>query len=265
MLECVINVSEGRRSDVVTAVAAAAGDAILDLHSDPDHHRSVITVVGEETARRVAAVTVDTIDLAAHRGAHPRIGALDVVPFVPLAGTGLDDAIAARNRFAHWAARELELPCFLYGPERSLPEVRRGAFTTLRPDTGPDHPHPSAGATAVGARRVLVAYNLWLAEPDVALARRIAARLRGPTVQALGLAVAGGAQVSVNLLDPEHLGPAELHDRVAAMAPVARAELVGLMPAAALQRIDRRRWAELDLGEDRTIEARLERAGERAR
>jgi glutamate formiminotransferase / 5-formyltetrahydrofolate cyclo-ligase len=263
VLECVINVSEGRRSDVIDTISGAAGDSLLDVHRDADHHRSVITVVGEEAARAVAAAAVAGIDLTGHDGAHPRMGAVDVVPFVPIASTDLGEALAARGRFATWAGSELGVPCFLYGPERTLPQVRRTAFTDLTPDTGPPQPHPSAGATAVGARPVLVAYNVWLAQPDLDLARRIAARLRGPAVRALGLAVGEHVQVSMNLLAPDAVGPAEVYDAVAMLAPVARAELVGLLPAAVLDRADRHRWTELDLADDRTIESRLERAGQR--
>jgi glutamate formiminotransferase len=261
VLECVVNVSEGRSGDVLADLAAAAGGALLDLHADPDHHRAVLTLAGEEAPRAVARAAVERIDLRTHAGAHPRIGAVDVVPFVALGATPPDAAVGARDRFARWAADELGLPCFLYGPERSLPDVRRGAFGTLAPDTGPPRPHPTAGAAAVGARPVLVAYNVWLAEPDLAAARRLAAALRGPAVRALGLAVGDAVQVSVNLVDPLAVGPAAVHDRVAAEVAVARAELVGLVPAAVLRAVPRHRWAELDLAEDRTIEARLEAAG----
>jgi glutamate formiminotransferase len=257
VLECVVNVSEGRRPDVVTALAAAAGRSLLDVHRDPDHHRSVLTLVGEEAPRAVAAAVVATLDLVAHAGAHPRIGVVDVVPFVPLAGSDLDDAVGARDRFAAWAATELGLPCFLYGPERSLPDVRRSAFDSLAPDIGPLVPHPSAGAVAVGARPVLVAYNIWLAEPDLARARAVAEAVRGPAVRALGLGVGEAVQVSMNLVDPSAVGPAEAYDAVASRAAVARAELVGLIPGSVLAAVPRRRWAELDLAEDRTIEARL--------
>lgn len=257
-----MNVSEGRRADVVAALTAAAGAALLDVHVDPDHHRSVLTLAGDEVedaTRAVARVAVARIDLSGHAGAHPRIGALDVVPFVPFPGSEarLDDAVGARDRFARWAADELGLPSFLYGCERSLPEVRRGAFRTLRPDAGPPRPHPSAGAVAVGARPVLVAYNLWLAEADLGLARRVAAELRSPAVRALGLGVGSAVQVSCNLVDPASFGPADAYDAVARRAAVARAELVGLVPAAVLAAAPERRWAELDLDPSRTVEARL--------
>jgi glutamate formiminotransferase len=264
VLECVINISEGRREDVVAAIGAAAGRSLLDVHSDADHHRSVLTLAGsevEEAARAVTRVAVASIDLSTHAGVHPRLGAVDVVPFVPLAGSALDDAVAARDRFAAWAAASLGLPCFLYGPERSLPDVRRQAFSALAPDTGPSAPHPTAGAVAVGARPVLVAYNLWLASADVARAREVARSQRSEHVRALGLDVGGQAQVSCNLVSPLVVGPDAVYDAVAAVAEVARAELVGLVPAAVAAAIPERRWAEVDVDPSRTIEARLEQAG----
>lgn len=261
MLECVINISEGTRLDVVETIGRAAGRELLDVHTDADHNRSVLTVVGEQTARAVAAATVLTLDLGRHEGVHPRIGVLDVVPFVPLGTSTLDDAVAARDRFARWAGDTLGVPCFVYGPERSLPDIRRGAWTDLAPTTGPDHPHPTAGAIAVGARPVLVAYNVWLAEPDLDLARAVARDVRGPGIRTLGLAVGDEVQVSMNLIDPLVVGPAAAYDAVADRAPVARAELVGLVPEAVLGVVDPRRWAELDLAPDRTIEARLAARG----
>jgi glutamate formiminotransferase len=182
-----------------------------------------------------------------------------VVPFVPLDGDSLDSAIAARDRFAAWAGDELRVPVFLYGPERSLPEVRAHAFAAdLPPSAGPASPHPTAGAICAGARPVLVAYNVWLAPGSpVAMARRVAAEVRSPTVRALGLDLGGRAQVSMNLVAPDSFGPGDAYDAVAARAPVERAELVGLLPAAVLQAIPVGRWAELDLGPSRTIESRL--------
>lgn len=263
MLECAINISEGRRPRVIAAIAAEAGADLLDVHTDADHHRSVLTVIGEPAARAVTEAAVAAVDVSSHVGAHPRFGAVDVVPFVALDGATLADAVAARDRFARWAAVELAVPCFLYGPERSLPEVRRSAFATLAPDIGPAAPHPTAGAVAVGARPVLVAYNVWLDDADLALARGVARELRSPNVRALGLRVGEAVQVSMNLLDPETMGPAEVYDAVAARARVRRAELVGLLPAAVLGRIARGRWGELDIDEARTIEARVARASHR--
>ena len=266
MLECVVNVSEGRRPDVIGAVAGAAGSALLDVHSDAHHHRSVLTLGGpdvEGAVRAVAAVAVEQIDLRAHTGVHPRLGAVDVVPFVPLDGSSLADAVSARDRFARWAAETLDLPCFLYGPERSLPEVRKQAFSALAPDVGPPRAHRTAGACCAGARPVLVAYNLVLAPPaDLASARSVAAAVRIPdVVRALGLQVGDAVQVSLNLVDPTAHGPGAAFDAVAARAPVARAELVGLLPRSILSGIPRNRWAELGLSEAGTIEARLEEAG----
>ena len=262
MLECVVNVSEGRRRDVVDAVAAAAGASLLDLHTDPHHNRAVLTLAGneglEDAVRAVATETVHRIDVRAHGGVHPRVGALDVVPFVPLAGATMADAMAARDRFATWIGTHLGVPCFLYGPERPLPAVRRRAFVDLVPDTGPSVAHPTAGATCVGARGVLVAYNLWLApEAGLEVARSVAAAVRAPAVRALGLDVGGRAQVSMNLVDPLVVGPAQAYEAVAALAPVAGAELVGLVPAAVLEAVPADRWAELDLDPVRTIEGRL--------
>ncbi len=256
-----VNVSEGRRADVLRLLGDAAGDDLLDVHTDADHHRSVFTLLGEGAPRRLAAAAVAHLDLRDHDGAHPRIGVVDVVPFVALGDAVLADAVAARDRFCEWAADELALPCFRYGPERSLPDVRRGAFRELAPDTGPPVPHATAGACAVGARPVLVAYNLWLATPDLGLARRIAAEIRGPAVRALGLRVGDHVQVSMNLIDPATAGPDRVWDDVAARASIARAELVGLIPAAVLDATPEHRWATLDLSADRTIEARADRVG----
>jgi glutamate formiminotransferase len=262
-LECVVNVSEGRDRTTIDAIASAGGSTVLDVHTDPHHHRSVLTLGGadaavEDAARAVATEAVRRIDIRLHVGVHPRLGAVDVVPFVPLAGAGMPGAVAARDRFATWAADDLDVPCFLYGPERALPDVRRRAFTGLLPDRGRPVPHPTAGAMCVGARSILVAYNVWLPEGvDRATARRVAAEVRSPAVRALGLDVGGRAQVSMNLVDPASVGPAEAYDAVAARVAVAGAELVGLLPAAVLAAVPESRWEELDLGASRTIEATL--------
>lgn len=261
MLECVVNISEGRRQAVVSTIADAAGDRLLDLHHDPHHNRSVLTLVGEGAARAVARAAVGHIDLRLHEGVHPRLGAIDVVPFVPLAGSELADALRARDDFAAWAAEELGLPCFLYGPERSLPDLRREVLTSWHPDVGPTQPHPTAGGCAVGARMPLVAYNLWLADADLEKARRLAASIRGPRVRALGLQVGSHVQVSMNLIEPELTGPAAVYDLLSRSAAIDRAELVGLLPLSVLGRIPPARWETLDLAPDRTIEARLEAAG----
>ncbi|QXC60438.1 hypothetical protein KSP35_19245 [Aquihabitans sp. G128] len=259
MLECVVNISEGRDLRVIEAVSGAAGDDLLDVHTDPHHHRSVLTLVGEDAPRAVARAALDHLDLRGHDGVHPRIGVVDVVPFVPLGPATMADAVAARDAFGAWAAAELDLPSFAYGPERSLPDVRRHAFGALAPDHGPAGPHPSAGAVAIGARPLLVAYNVWLAEPDLERARAVAKAIRRPGLRTLGLAVGDRVQVSMNLVDPEHLGPGEATDAVAAEVAIAGCELVGLVPRSVLEATDPDRWGALDLAEDRTIEARLAR------
>lgn len=281
LTECVINISEGRDVDVIRDIADQAEATLLDVHTDPEHHRSVLTLGGqtdsiEEAARSVMSTAVRRIDLGDHQGVHPRMGVVDVVPFVPLGPTGrIDTAIDARNRLAAWAGSDLELPCFLYGPERSLPDVRREAFRTLDPDTGPSTPHPTAGATAVGARPLLVAYNIWITVSEgsefdtagaVGLARGIASSIRSPSVRSLGLAVGSGAQVSCNLIEPHATDVATLFDTVShlvdeAGGDVERAELVGLVPRELLTGVPSHRWAELDLSEEKTIEGRLASVG----
>ncbi|MGQ0433044.1 MAG: hypothetical protein ACT452_11640 [Microthrixaceae bacterium] len=262
MLECVINISEGRDLERVGRIAATAGADLLDVHSDPHHHRSVLTVVGEAAPRAVATAAVHELDLRHHTGVHPRLGVVDVVPFVALAGASAADALGARDRFAAWLSDTYEVPCFLYGPERTLPEIRRTAFTSLAPDLGPASPHLTAGATAVGQREVLVAYNVWIADTDLDTVRRIARAARGDGIRALGLRVGERFQVSMNLIHPTTAGPADAHDRVASLAAAAGArvdgaELVGLLPQCALERVPTHRWAALDLSVERTIEARL--------
>ncbi|MGH9149819.1 MAG: glutamate formimidoyltransferase, partial [Acidimicrobiales bacterium] len=201
------------------------------------------------------------LDLRAHAGAHPRLGVVDVVPFTPWAPATMADAVAARDRFAAWAAAELGVPCFLYGPERQLPDIRRHAFTRVLPDVGPGQPHPRAGVMCVGARPPLVAYNLWLDGASAGTARAIARQVRRPGVRALGLDLGGQAQVSCNLTDPDRTGPELVYDAVGALARIARAELVGLLPATVLERVDPARWAALGLSPSRTVEARLHAAG----
>ena len=265
MLECVINISEGRELPLVTLIAQRAESGLLDVHSDRRHNRSVLTLAGadvEEAAFAITEAAVAELDLGRQSGVHPRLGVVDVVPFVPLPGmaSNLGDAVAARDRLAQRVGIELGVPCFLYGPDRTLPDVRRGAFTTLWPDVGPAEPHPTAGAVCVGARPVLVAYNLWLAEGDMATARAIATSIRGPAVQALAFE-AGGPQVSCNLIDPDVIGPAVVYDLVAAQAPIRRTELVGLLPRSVLEATPQDRWFQLGLSPERTIEARLREAG----
>jgi glutamate formiminotransferase / 5-formyltetrahydrofolate cyclo-ligase len=281
----VVNISEGRRPDVVAAVAAACGPALLDVHTDPDHHRSVLTLAGsaDEVAEAALALTrraVERIDLSVHAGVHPRLGAVDVVPFVPLAPDGIDRAAAVARSWAERAATELGIPVFLYGDAdpagRSLPDLRRTAFRERRPDFGPSVPHPTAGGVAVAARPFLVAVNCELdggpatgLAADLAAARAVARAVRErdgglPGVRALGfiLASKSRAQVSMNLVDLPATGvetaceavrrEAERHGR-----SVTAVELVGLLPADELARCSREflTWARLT--PDRTIEGRL--------
>jgi glutamate formiminotransferase / 5-formyltetrahydrofolate cyclo-ligase len=275
ILECVANVSEGRDEAVLDSLAASAGAPLLDLHRDPHHHRAVLTMAGPDelvtaAARSLAGTAVDLLDLRSHAGAHPRLGVLDVVPFVPYEPGGppprdLSRAVEARDAFARWLGTALGVPSFLYGPlpagtRRTLPEVRRHAFATLTPDYGPTVPDPRTGATAVGARPVLVAYNVWVDSADVA--RRVAPLVRRPELRALGLAVGARAQVSCNLLAPEVLGPAQAYDLVRTLVrelggSVEGAELVGLLPEWVLAAVPPARRPELGLSAEATVEARL--------
>jgi glutamate formiminotransferase len=285
MLEAVINISEGRQADVVEAVAAGGGPCVLDVHTDPDHNRSVLTLAGQpqavaEAALAIARAAVARIDLSGHAGVHPRLGAVDVVPFVPLDDPGPAGLAAAAELARAWAQRaaaELGLPAFLYDaadPDgRSLPEVRRDAFRGRRPDFGPGEPHPTAGAVAVGARPVLVALNCELSDGDIAVARAVARALRErdgglPGVRALGFELASKdrAQVSMNLVDLAATGVETACEAVRREAgrrgrSVTAVELVGLLPAAELERCSGEFLAWSGLSADRTIEARLQAAG----
>lgn len=280
LIESVINISEGQNLPTVEAIAHLADEALIDVHTDAAHHRSVLTLAGEldsvETAAQaVITAAVQRLDLGLHKGVHPRLGVADVVPFAPLTGSVTEEVIALRNRVASWESTELSVPCFLYGTGRSLPEIRREAFRTLSPDVGPMSPHPTAGATALGARPLLVAYNVWISVSEggecdsggaLAMAKEVASLVRSDSVRTLGLPIGTGAQVSCNLIDPSTVGVAALFDSIAHLVEVAggaveRAELVGLLPSAALVGIPAHRWRELDVSEDRTIEARLTERG----
>ena len=174
--------------------------------------------------------------------------------FVPLDDSTIEDAINARNEFAEFAASELKIPSFVYGPERDLPEVRKRAFVDLTPDFGPNESHPTAGAICVGARQILVAYNVWLKNSTIEDGRRIARELRSREVRTLGLKLGDEIQVSMNLIAPDVAGPAFVFDEIAKRAEIDRAELVGLVPARVLTQITKSRWAELDLSKEKTIE-----------
>lgn len=257
MLECVTNLSEGRDEVALTRLADVVGNDLLDLHRDGDHHRSVFTMVDTDAPRHLAREAVRTLSLGNHHGVHPRLGVVDVVPFVPLGEATMHDAIQARDEFAQWIVDELGVPVFLYGPERSLPEARRTAWTSLVPDLGPHVPHPSAGAVCVGAREPLVAWNMWLDGVDLARTREVAAAVRNAHLRTLGLQVGPFTQVSCNLVSPHIVGPAEAFDAVSTHVHVDHCELVGLVPQSVLEAVPETRWASLDLDRTRTIEWRL--------
>ncbi|MGZ6978106.1 MAG: glutamate formimidoyltransferase [Acidimicrobiia bacterium] len=283
MLECVVNVSEGRRPDVLDSLSRAGGPELLDVHTDADHHRSVFTLASSEpaateaAARRLAGACADAgLTLADHDGVHPRLGVIDVVPFVSLEPTQRSVSVDAARAFAHWIGAELEIPAFLYDladPEhRTLPSVRREAFSVRQPDAGPAAPHPSLGATAVGARPVLVAVNLELARGDLGLACAVARRIRERDgglrgVRALGLALPSlsRAQVSMNLVELPATGLetacAVARDHVEELGGlVGRVELVGLVPAAVLDACSAEFLAWSGLSENETIEWRATEA-----
>ncbi len=265
LVECVPNFSEGRDPSVIDGLRAALtgvpGVRLLDVQADPAHHRSVFTLVAPpaaavEAAFRAIAVARERIDLTRHSGEHPRMGATDVVPFIPVRDVTMDDCVALARRLGERVGRELEIPVYLYAraaarPERErLPDVRKGEFEGLRerigtdpaadPDFGPRRIHPTAGATAIGARPFLVAFNIYLATSDVAAAKEIAKQIRTssgglPAVQASGFDVGGRAQVSMNLLDIDVTSPATVFTAVKDLAGardvrIERSEIVGLIP-----------------------------------
>ena len=260
MLLAVPNVSEGRDHAVIERLAGGFGGLrLLDVHSDPDHGRSVITLAGEQAdvapgLLAGAREAVAAIDISGHGGLHPHVGAIDVAPVVYLEPASRGAAVAAALTAGALIGDELEVPVFLYGAlagGRERAELRAGGIEQLRqrmasgelvPEYGPRAPHPTAGAVLVTARPPLVAFNIDLDTDDVELARAIAADLResggGPRgVRAIGLFLAerGRAQVSLNVHDPAGAPLAELVARVRERAPVAEAELVGLAPRAAFE------------------------------
>jgi glutamate formiminotransferase / 5-formyltetrahydrofolate cyclo-ligase len=273
LVESVPNYSEGRRLDVVDRLAAAArsvdGAYLLDRTSDASHNRSVLTLAGEsDSVERALEATIEAaielIDMEQHSGEHPRIGAVDVIPFVPLGGTTMDDAIELARSFGARVAERFELPVYLYAQAATradrirLADVRRGGYEGLRdeideperrPDFGPRGTHPRAGAVAVGARPFLIAWNINLETDDVAVAKRIAREIREsggglPAVQANGFMIdeLDAAQVSMNLLDFERTPMWRVWDEVAAMAEeegvgIRESELIGLAPQAAFDAV----------------------------
>ena len=284
LVECVPNFSEGRRPDVLAALRAAIeaskGVRFLDETADVDHNRSVITFAGESAAvaaamEQAVEVAIDRIDMRTHHGEHPRLGAVDVVPFVPIGDTTMDECIELARSFGQRIAQRFELPVFLYAAAATrsgrvrLPDIRKPQFEGLgeligqpgwEPDFGPSRLHPTAGATVVGARPFLIAYNVNLETTDVELAKRIARRIREssgglPRVQALGLWLEelGCAQVSMNLLDftvtPMWLVFEEVSRQAADEGVrVRESELIGLAPVRAL----------LDVADHAGIEAGLQ-------
>ena len=281
VLECVINVSEGRDVDMLRSVARASGPSLVDVHVDADHHRSVFTLAGPGPrdaapgARLLAAAVAEMGSIAGHVGEHPRFGALDVVPFVALGGSKVERALAAdeARAFGEWWAEEFAVPVFFYdeadAERRDLPSVRSTSFHSRKPDFGPGVPHPRLGATAVGARPPLVACNCLLTSSDVVVARRIARDTRErsgglPGVRALGfyMAEADRAQVSMNLVALEQTGVERACVYVRELArrygtDVARVELVGLIPGPDLDGCSDEflRWSGLDA--ESTVEVRV--------
>lgn len=256
MLECVVNIATGDAT-AVEALTAVCAQSLLDVHRDPDYERTVFTLAGqalEEEVRALARAAVELLDFTRYAGVHPALGVLDVVPFVPLGGTEMSEAIRARDEMAAWLAHEFEVPVFLYGPERSLPEVRRRAFTSLSPDLGPRQPG-RAGSVTVGARGLLVAWNVNLAT-DLECARRAARAVRAPDVRALAWMAGDRVQVSMNLLDPVVVSPIEVLDIIERLCKVSSTELVGLVPRSMLAGREVALRA-LGIDDSVTIEARL--------
>lgn len=289
LVESVPNVSEGRRLEVVDLLAAAVtstpGAHLLDRTSDASHNRSVLTVAGEATAvvealERLVDVAVAAIDMERHHGEHPRIGAVDVVPFVPLADTTMSECVELARTFGARVAERFGIPVYLYAEAATrservlLKDVRRGQYEGLkleidqhgrRPDFGPVRMHPTAGAMAVGARPFLIAWNINLASADRELAVRIARRVREsggglPRVQANGFYIEelGRAQVSMNLLDFAVTPIWLVWETVAEVAAedgveLAESELIGLAPLAALLAVADRAGAP----DDAPVEERL--------
>src|SRR5262245_29007968 len=292
MIECIPNFSEGRRREVIDAIVASITSvpnaAVLDIHADADHNRSVITFAGNaeavaEAAFRAVRAAAELIDMNQHRGQHPRVGATDVLPFVPLAGSTLAECVALARAVGRRIGEELGIPVYLYEaaathPDRvALPTLRRGEYEELReaiehdpervPDFGPAR-LGTAGATIVGARMPLIAFNIYLNTADVQIAKRVAKAVRGSSgglrgVRALGLLVDGRAQVSMNLIDyqgtPLHRA-FELVAREAAAygASIVESELVGLIPEDALIDAARHYLRLHGLRADQVLERRIE-------
>jgi len=270
IIECIPNVSEGRRPEVVESIAAAIrsveGVRLLDYSSDPSHNRSVFTMAGDAAPLKAAVLAmfeqaVAAIDLRAHTGEHPRLGAVDVVPFVPIEGVTMEACVALAKDVAQEVAARFAVPIYLYedassNPARkNLEDIRRGEFEGLAarmatpdwaPDFGPAAPHPSAGATVIGARMPLIAYNINLATDRLDVAKKIAAAIRHSSggfryVKAAGFKLEdrGIVQVSMNLTNYEKTPIFRVFETVKREAErygvsILESEIVGLVPAAAL-------------------------------
>jgi glutamate formiminotransferase/formiminotetrahydrofolate cyclodeaminase len=270
LVECVPNFSEGRRKEVIDTIVDAARSAnvkILDVESDPNHNRSVLTFVGEPEAVKEAAMAmsgkaIQLIDLNKHTGEHPRMGAVDVVPFIPISDVTMEECVQLAKDFAKGYASRFNVPVYLYEaaatrPERrNLADVRRGEFEGLRdqigrdpgrkPDFGPEAVHPTAGATAIGSRQLLIAYNINLATDKVEVAKRIAKQVRGrdgglAAVKALGFELRdrGLVQVSMNMVDYKATQLFKAFELIRSLAEsegveIAESEVVGLVPMEAL-------------------------------
>src|SRR5687768_2971827 len=270
IVECVPNVSEGRRPEVVDAIVAAIravpGVRLLDRSSDASHNRSVLTMAGEPAAVKAAVlalfdVALRSIDLRTHRGEHPRMGAVDVVPFIPIDGVTMAECVTLARETAADVAQRFTVPVFLYEAAASTPartnleDIRRGEFEGLvakmaaaewAPDFGSAAPHPTAGATAIGARMPLIAYNINLATDRLEVAKQIAAAIRHSSggfryVKAMGIALEerGIVQVSINLTNYEKTPIFRVFEAVSREASrygvrVLESEIVGLVPSVAL-------------------------------
>jgi glutamate formiminotransferase len=269
IIECVPNVSEGRRPDVVTALVDAirhTGVRVLDHSSDASHNRSVLTLAGEAPSLKAGilalfAAAVDAIDLRKHQGEHPRIGAVDVIPFIPIEGVTMSDCVALAKDVGRAVAEQFAVPVFLYeeasdNPARkNLEDIRRGQFEGLAtkmmqsewaPDFGPAAPHPSAGAAVIGARMPLIAYNINLNTDRLEVAKKIAGAIRQSSgglryVKAMGVKLDDRnlAQVSINLTNFEKTPIFRVFEMVRREAArygvsILESEIVGLVPAAAL-------------------------------
>jgi glutamate formiminotransferase / 5-formyltetrahydrofolate cyclo-ligase len=290
LFEAVPNFSEGRDEEkigrIVAAVRAVEGVRVLGLHSDPDHNRSVLTFAGEEATVLQAAVALaeacaSEIDLASQTGEHPRMGSLDVLPFVPLGGATLDDAVRLA-RSAGERIGSLGFPVYLYEAaataphRRNLADVRRGGYEDLaactgdplwQPDHGPPELDPRKGAVAVGARSFLVAFNAYLDTDDVTVARAVARMVRERDgglegVKALGLEVGGRAQVSMNLTNLEQTPIPVVLEAVRSAAAehgasVESTELVGLAPLEAMLQVARHYLRLREIGKEHVLEAAL--------